>query len=398
MSYYAIEERTLQDIADAIRFKDGTTDPIYGVDLGYRVWCLEKDSIQFNGDDFSPNNTSTAKYVFDEWNLQDIADAIRYFEDTSDPIPVSEMAQRIAYLPSKMWKQCEADGCYYSDVHFANGVWVASDWDYGLQYSTDGVTWTRSNITNHAVNSVYYANGLWVAAAELYGMLYSTDGKMWSYGVIEGYGQCMDVYYGNGDWVAGCYNGIYYSTDGITWVHSNNTSRNINNVYYANGVWLASSSNSLWFSTNGVIWELKYEWDECSGLYYGGGLWFVNPGSCCWLYSTDGVTWNDTNLGYDEASNICYGNGLWVAAGYYDILYSFDGVTWTYTGAGVYDIVRDYLVYYANGLWVCGSGMFSKDGINWIDMGQIVGRMHAFHYEDGLLVGAADYGMWYAEV
>jgi hypothetical protein len=45
----------------------------------------------------------------------------------------------------------------------------------------NGTEWTQSNITNEAFISIYNANGIWVASSyNYYGLYYSTDGKNWT--------------------------------------------------------------------------------------------------------------------------------------------------------------------------------------------------------------------------
>ena len=107
----------------------------------------------------------------------------------------------------------------FDSVYNANGIWVvASDNGGGLYYSTDGKTWTQSNMTTGSFDSVYNANGIWVSC------IYSRDTNI-----------------------------IYYSTDGKVWTQSNITTRSLSSVYNANGIWVAAiKNNGLYYS---VTWE-----------------------------------------------------------------------------------------------------------------------------------------------
>ena len=100
-------------------------------------------------------------------------------------------------------------------VYYDNGIWVAGSKNNGLYYSTDGMTWTRSNNTSNTFNCVYYDNGIWVAGSD--------SNK-----------------------------GLYYSTDGMTWTQSNITSGDFRCVYNANDIWVAGSSsvNGAYYSTS----------------------------------------------------------------------------------------------------------------------------------------------------
>jgi len=63
-------------------------------------------------------------------------------------------------------------------VRYARGIWVATS-SVGIWYSTDGFTWTKSNITSGSYDDVVYADGVWCAISESnvsYGLVRSTDG------------------------------------------------------------------------------------------------------------------------------------------------------------------------------------------------------------------------------
>ena len=96
-------------------------------------------------------------------------------------------------------------------LYYANGTWVAgSDGGKGLYYSTNGKTWTQSNVKSDSFNSVYYANGIWVAGSGS-ALYYSTDGMSWTLSNITS-STFWSVYCANGIWVAGSYTkGLYYS-------------------------------------------------------------------------------------------------------------------------------------------------------------------------------------------
>ena len=160
------------------------------------------------------------------------------FENNGDiyhPLPLLDSV-------GKTWTQsngtiAEADD-EFNSVYYGNNTWVAASIN-GLYYSTDGKSWTQSNITSVRFNSVYYGNNIWVAGGYYYGLYYSTDGKTWTQSnVTSGYfSSVYSVYYGNGLWVSGSNNGLYYSIDGKNWTLSNVTSGNFSSVYYGNGIW-----------------------------------------------------------------------------------------------------------------------------------------------------------------
>ena len=105
----------------------------------------------------------------------------------------------------------------------ANGLWVAGSngntiYNRGLYYSTDGKTWTQSNITSGTVRFVENANDMWIAG------IWDDD---------DNYKNC----------------GLYYSMDGKTWIKSNVSDQGTSFATNANGLWVASGYDGLYYST-----------------------------------------------------------------------------------------------------------------------------------------------------
>lgn len=116
-------------------------------------------------------------------------------------------------------------GAHYAAFAYGNGLYVASGLSKGLFYSTDGMTWTKSNITTGNYCTIYYNGAIWIAgnaAIDKY-MYYSKDGKSWT-ALSSGPHGTGIVEYNSGIWVAYAYNGLWYSVDGIEWIQSNVTS------------------------------------------------------------------------------------------------------------------------------------------------------------------------------
>ena len=137
------------------------------------------------------------------------------------------------------------NGYFYNAPYCANGIWVIGGYGgsaRGIKYSTDGKTWTTSNITTTHY-APYYANGIWVIDSYASGIKYSTNGKTWSNSNITS-GGYTSPYYANGIWVISGGGGIKYSTDGKIWSDSNITSNGYTSPYYANGIWVIGSSSS----------------------------------------------------------------------------------------------------------------------------------------------------------
>ena len=195
---------------------------------------------------------------------------------------------RIAMAPVELTKSNVGPS---RTVHFANGIWVVGfDWSMGLSfgglyYSTDGMSWTKSNITTVGIADIYNANGLWVACSnDNSGLYYSTDGMTWTQSNVKNISFAY-IYNANGLWVA-CSNknsnsGLFYSTDGMTWSQSNVISGAYNTVYFANGIWVAGGDDNLG----------------------------------CLCYSTDGMTWTQSNITGENILDIYNANGIWVVCG-----------------------------------------------------------------------------------
>ena len=241
----------------------------------------------------------------------------------------------------------------YKKPYYANGIWVIGSYDdSGIKYSTDGKTWTNSNITSGAYNSPYYANGIWVIGT--IGIKYSTDGKTWSNSnITSGVFRYNSPYYANGIWVIGSEaSGIKYSTDGKTWSNSNITNDTCYAPYYANGIWVIGSINGIKYSTDGKTWTTSNITTTHYAPYYANGIWVIDSYASGIKYSTDGKTWSNSNITSGRYDKPYYANGIWVIGGTHGIKYSTDGKTWSNSNitSGAYNSP-----YYANGIWVIGS-------------------------------------------
>ena len=282
----------------------------------------------------------------------------------------------------KSWTKSNITNGGFESLYYANDIWVAgvssvtgNDANKGLYYSTDGKVWTQSNVISATFASLYYANGIWVAGAHDFGIYYSTDGKLWTKSNITG-GTFYTVYYANGIWVAGSgyRDGLYYSTDGKVWTRSNITGGNFYTVYYANGIWVATGGgNGIYYSIDGKVWSqsnIAEGWYRSA--YYANGIWVVctDSGNEGLYYSTDGKVWNHSNITGGTFYTVYYANGIWVASSNENkgLYYSTDGKVWTQSNTYLGNFRS---VYYANDIFVAtnvGDGnclYYSTDGKVW---------------------------------
>ena len=154
---------------------------------------------------------------------------------------------------------------YYNFVNYSNGIYVSggsnvgvpSKIDPGLNYSVDGTTWTKSNITDGNFIYAAYFDGAWLAYRYDDPSVYtSTDGKVWnkvsSSEKIDN--SSTEIYRDNGIYLANTYdNGAHasYSLDGKVWINCDGALA----FRYAmnhNGIWVACGLPGMWYS---VTWE-----------------------------------------------------------------------------------------------------------------------------------------------
>lgn len=140
--------------------------------------------------------------------------------------------------------------CYYK------GVWVA-----GKHYSIDCINWTSSNLPSD-IYKIKCNNDILVCSTSS-GLYYSTDGKTWTLSNIEASSNRFvdHIFYECGIWLAFTHDGVYYSTDGRTWTLSNitesllgyQTQNRGKQVAYGNGMWMVvSDKNSKCYTS--ITW------------------------------------------------------------------------------------------------------------------------------------------------
>ena len=224
------------------------------------------------------------------------------------------------------WTQSNITSGRFGYVYNANGIWVAccSNSNPGLYYSTDGKTWTKSNVTVN-MDLAYCANGIWVAAGE--SLYYSTDVKTWTRSNVTDNVRAYSICNANGIWIVTLDTGAYYSTDGKTWTKSD---VDLYTVYNSNGLWIGNVSNvGLYYSTNGKTWTKSNNAPSAIDQFYNAnGIWVgcSYSGGFGLYYSTDGKTWTQSNVTNVSCwSNPYYANGIWVAVTNKGLYYS---VSW----------------------------------------------------------------------
>ena len=281
----------------------------------------------------------------------------------------------------------------------------------GLNYSTDGITWSDNNARSSTVltvgsdligsSSLSYLTGNAPSDTSGYEMMPSKisydDGTGFKPLLLsENYKGEIDVSvisswrsiaYGDGKYVAlaeydanADWNTIaMYSTDGINWTEIRSAvlaDTRWKGIAYGGGkfVGVGYEEDRIVYSTDGITWTsvtlpITKNWNTVT---YGGGKFvvlgeFVNE----YLYSTDAINWTVATVpAAVNWKSIVYGDGKFVAVaagGTQRSMYSADGINWTLTTPPTEAWIS---LAYGGGMYVAISLdyktiMNSSDGINW---------------------------------
>ena len=174
-----------------------------------------------------------------------------------DSVLLNSVSQTSVLPSSADWKS----------VTYGNNKFVAvADTSRKAAYSTDGINWTASTLSDYSRwYSVTYGDGKFVAVAiDSNTAAYSTDGITWTSSTLPS-STDWRVTYGNGKFVAVTYNNsntAAYSTDGITWTASTLPENNYwGSATYGDGKFVAIvgySSNKAAYSVNGITWSNEF--------------------------------------------------------------------------------------------------------------------------------------------
>ena len=144
---------------------------------------------------------------------------------------------RVVYFADNVWKAASPAGILtstdgkdwsvekangnFTDIYYANGVWVAVGINAGAWIKKDTSSWTQTDLTIPSV-SVYYANNIWVVSSSNRGFWWSTNGETWIPSNVSDYIEggstpfvrVKTVCYGDGTWIAGSLSraGLWWSS------------------------------------------------------------------------------------------------------------------------------------------------------------------------------------------
>lgn len=218
------------------------------------------------------------------------------------------------------WDKSSNNLISYFSVVYLNNIFfnTSSNSSVGISYSTDAITWTKSNLDTVKINDIQFHDGIYVAVSDN-GVYYSTNGIEWTQSNISS--ASTNIVYTKGLWVIGSQKSIYYSLDGKEWIQgytssASSSSYDIKSLCYADGLFIANRTYDRLQSNDGKNWEFYYtkpitDIVRANGIYVG-----RRDGEL--LYLEDGSVWKYSNIkGYDyKIKKAVYADGIWIAFSY----------------------------------------------------------------------------------
>jgi photosystem II stability/assembly factor-like uncharacterized protein len=246
-------------------------------------------------------------------------------------------------------------------------IWVISIYNQGIWYresSNPNGTYTQSNVTSGNYCYMEYADGTFIACpissvngtsvSSSDAWYYSTDGKTWTQSNITATAAKNKPKYLNNKWIVmNNSNSLYCSEDkGVTWTSKYEPPSS----YYTYYDITYNSSNKNYYMTKGGSDNILHSTDLSNWYYIDSSTYgysidtynevstSANTSSMYYITSNNSCTKCTINNGSPKISTIvrplCF-DGLWITTGYYVadennvtvnkycILYSLNGKTWT---------------------------------------------------------------------
>jgi hypothetical protein len=321
-----------------------STANTYGISLNFSNSITNISKIRFYGSiDSDIFSLPTGFILYNDINKQqilysntsinykdyDIINNNSFLQQVYDIIPTTQLTNTT--IQSNAW--------IVGGINSANKI---------LQYSLDSIDWIPiKNIPIPIVTTVHYSSNFnkWFASGS--GIIYSVNGINWIQSIVAGINNLTitKIVSGNSILVAGASDGtILVSLDGIEWNIKNkifNTS--INRIRFINGKFWGLAGTTLKNSVDGITWVsiMNFTNSTLNDIAYGIGYYIITqnngtPGDPLIsgiIYSSDGITWNSTNIRNFSGFSVVYGNDIFVACGVSTdntsfIKYSLDGIVW----------------------------------------------------------------------
>jgi hypothetical protein len=314
--------RTSPDGATWTPQTSGTTNSLFGVATGPAVLAVGQGS-----------TVLTAPLTADSWTVVSqwfsaTLNAVAYGNGTF--VAVDDVGTAHVSADGLAWTSHATGASRLTDVHFANGTFVAVNPDVGSNQpgaytSSDGTSWAAHNVPQGYTN-VTYAGGTWFATGQGNGTIgTSPDANTWTAMSTAASGALSGLAFGNGVYVIGFQVGnVVRSTNGTTWSLVNGSLPSFPAITFGNGLFVSAGFNgAIHTSPDGITWTARSSGTNdalggswFNGVTYDSGQFVVLGTNGRILTSTDGITWTSrTSNTTTNLQGIAYGNGTFVTVG-----------------------------------------------------------------------------------
>jgi hypothetical protein len=221
-------------------------------------------------------------------------------------------------------------------------------------------------------SDVVYANGLFVATRLFDPVMTSTDGVTWTERPSGAARLARGAAYGAGRFVMVAAGGTNLtSIDGINWTPTpSGTPNDLWEVAFGNNIFVAVGDNAILSSPDGLAWTLRSAM-RGTKVEFGNGTFYVLGSYETNFVSGDGITWTPVRSpGIDNEYTVGFGAGTWVLIDIrQNIWISHDALDWRQRGT--VDILRPSEIVHGYGTFVMIGGnstiLTSRNGINWTE-------------------------------
>ncbi len=396
------QETRLREIADAIRAKEGSTEPIPANAFARRILALEMSTqpegvctISLQASDPDCGIVTGGGFVSEGMTVTveaTIKEGYRFIAWQENGITVNTSIAYSFAVTGDRSLTAVVETIVYTITAFVEQSCTGTVTGFGVYQAGKTATIIATP------NAGYYftgwqENGVFVSTSALYSFtvtgdrtltaVFSVSAPEWGMTTLPGSSESWDgITYGNGKFVAVASRSknIACSTDGITWEVEARLSSYLywRCIAFGDGVFVATAdqnSNIAAYSKDGIAWEQTTlsEAGNWYGATYGNGKFVtVNTSSYYAAYSTDGITWVKSYSLPRSAGwrSVTFGDGKFVAVSYNSSVaaYSVDGINWK--SATLPYVATWRSITYGKGKFVAVSYntqhiAYSTDGITW---------------------------------
>jgi hypothetical protein len=306
------------------------------------------------------------------------------------------------------WVKPRPQGNGLGSVTFGNGRFVAVGGHGTMLNSTDGTTWTVTNLNRFDLCGVAFGNGTFVAVSTLGAVYTSPDGLAWTQRrrdstleqQVPGTDSMSEEQFAglgflNQRFVTWGFR-VRSSVDGRNWIDHGPSPEAYRGIVFGEGKYVMPGRGYNMISTNLSDWKmhiLSHKDDDLSGAVYGNGVFVMDAG---WeLYTSPDGTEVTSRHPVSYGTAVCFANGRFFTLGETREI-SEDGVTWTPVADGSYRSLSS--IAYGNGRYVAvgsfGAMATSSDGLTWTGEARGFADMRGLAYGNGRYVAVGERETW----